>query len=194
MAFLFLSDATPVARLRAAVFRKDRLPHHSVYSLTCGRFCGTFSAAPARPFRAAQAIARSRPAKGCAPFDPRQGRRPCTCPDPPFLPSQGLCFPYRPAIRKQNVYLPSRGTKRSDTKSTSSSKKIPRNYQLLLGDAFALIYSGLRSARFFHGVSARTAPQSGTPYSPHFFVSRPVELPSLGVSRSRCSAQYLLSA
>ena len=56
-----------------------------------GRFCGTFSAAPARLFIAAQVFAPSRPAKGCAPFDPRQGA-PCTCPDPPFSADRGLCF------------------------------------------------------------------------------------------------------
>ena len=60
-------------------------------TLQSGRFCGTFFAAPAQPFMAAQVFVRSRPAKGCAPFDPRQGS-PCTCPSPPFVAAQGLCF------------------------------------------------------------------------------------------------------
>ena len=51
---LFLSDATPVARLRAAVFRKYRFPQPIVCSIIYGRFCGTFSAAPARTFMSAQ--------------------------------------------------------------------------------------------------------------------------------------------
>jgi len=32
-----------------------------------------------------------RPAKGCSPFDPRQGA-PCTCPALPFTAKPGLCF------------------------------------------------------------------------------------------------------
>ena len=60
-------------------------------TLQSGRFCGTFFAAPAQPFMAAQVFARSRPARGCAPLDPRQGA-PCTCPSPPFTAAQGLCF------------------------------------------------------------------------------------------------------
>ena len=86
----FLSDATPFARLRAAVFRKHRFPQQTVYTITHGRFCGTFSAAPARFFTSAQVFAPSRPAKGSAPFDPRQGS-PCTCPAPPFMAKPGFC-------------------------------------------------------------------------------------------------------
>ena len=88
----FLSDATPFARLRAAVFRKHRFPRQTVYALIYGRFCGTFFAAPARFFTSAQVFAPSRPAKGSAPFDPRQGRGPCTCPASPFLAKPGFCF------------------------------------------------------------------------------------------------------
>ena len=92
--FSFLSDATPFARLRAAVFRKDRFRHRTVGAIIFGRFCGTFSAAPARFFTSAQVFAPSRPAKGSAPFDPRQGS-PCTCPAMP-----GLCFT-RPACSRK---------------------------------------------------------------------------------------------
>ena len=86
----FLSDATPFARLRAAVFRKHRFSRQTVYTITDGRFCGTFSAAPARFFTSAQVFAPSRPAKGCSPFDPRQGA-PCTCPASPFMAKPGFC-------------------------------------------------------------------------------------------------------
>ena len=41
----------------------------------------------------------SRPAKGCSPFDPRQGA-PCTCPAPPFTAKPGLCFTRRLAVEK----------------------------------------------------------------------------------------------
>ena len=84
-----LSDATPVARLRAAVFRKDRFPQQTVYSIIHGRFCGTFSAAPAHP-RVRRSSLWSRPARVCATHDPRQGS-PCTCPAPPEA-KPGLCF------------------------------------------------------------------------------------------------------
>jgi hypothetical protein len=70
---LFLSDATPFARLRAAVFRKHRFRHRTAYSLIFGRFCGTFFAAPARFFTSAQVFAPSRPARASAALDPRQG-------------------------------------------------------------------------------------------------------------------------
>ena len=72
-------------------------------TLQGGRFCGTFSAAPARFFTSAQVFAPSRPAKGSAPFDPRQGRSPCTCPAPPFLAKPGLCFTY-PACNRKNKH------------------------------------------------------------------------------------------
>ena len=100
----FLSDATPFARLRAAVFRKDRFPPPTVCAVIYGRFCGTFFAAPARFFTSAQVFAPSRPAKGCAPFDPRQGA-PCTCPASPFMAKPGLCFTYRACNRKTAALL-----------------------------------------------------------------------------------------
>ena len=76
--------------------------HRACTTPRYGRFCGTFSAAPARPFLAAQVIAPSRPAKGCAPFDPRQGS-PCTCPAPPFTARPGLCFTRRLALENQEL-------------------------------------------------------------------------------------------
>ena len=72
-----------------------------------GRFCGTFSAAPARFFTSAQVFAPSRPAKGSAPFDPRQGA-PCTCPAPPFMAKPGLCFTYLLALENQMLIYPIR--------------------------------------------------------------------------------------
>jgi hypothetical protein len=89
-ALSLLSDATPFARLRAAVFRKDRISLQTVCAIIYGRFCGTFFAAPARFFTSAQVFAPSRPAKGCSPFDPRQGA-PCTCPASPFMAKPGFC-------------------------------------------------------------------------------------------------------
>ena len=89
-ALSLLSDATPFARLRAAVFRKDRISLQTVCAIIYGRFCGTFFAAPARFLTSAQVFAPSRPAKGCSPFDPRQGS-PCTCPAAPFMAKPGFC-------------------------------------------------------------------------------------------------------
>jgi len=43
-ALFFLSDATPFARLRAAVFRKDRFPHQTVCNFRkAGDFAEPFS-------------------------------------------------------------------------------------------------------------------------------------------------------
>ena len=86
-------------------------PHRTVHSLTCGRFCGTFSAAPARFLTSAQVFAPSRPARGCAPLDPRQGS-PCTCPASPFMAKPGLCFTYPAYSRKTNCFIlfPAPGT------------------------------------------------------------------------------------
>ena len=53
---------------------------HRVQLSQLGRFCGTFSAAPARFFTSAPVFTRSRPAKGCSPFDPRQGLDPAPAP------------------------------------------------------------------------------------------------------------------
>ena len=63
----------------------------SCATLQIGRFCGTFSAAPARFFTSAQVFAPSRPARASAALDPRQGRRPCTCPASPFMAKPGFC-------------------------------------------------------------------------------------------------------
>ena len=42
----------------------------------------------------------SRPARGCAPLDPRQGS-PCTCPASPFMVKPGLCFSRNFALETQ---------------------------------------------------------------------------------------------
>ena len=68
-----------------------------------GGFAEPFFAAPARFFTSAQVFAPSRPAKGSAPFDPRQGRGPCTCPASPFTAKPGLCFTCRLAAGKQAI-------------------------------------------------------------------------------------------
>ena len=95
-------QCSPLSRLRVSVLRvlyllfttsAAKIAFRTVQwaTLQSGRFCGTFSAAPARFFTSAQVFARSRPARVYATLDPRQGA-PCTCPEPPFTVAPGLCF------------------------------------------------------------------------------------------------------
>ena len=90
----FTAPRFSAARIVVVVYnllRKNRFPPQTACAHICGRFCGTFFAAPARFFTSAQVVAPSRPAKGSSPFDPRQGA-PCTCPASPLMAKQGLCF------------------------------------------------------------------------------------------------------
>ena len=57
-----------------------------------GDFAEPFPPPLRASLRARRSSLLSRPAKGCSPFDPRQGRSPCTCPAPPFAAKPGLCF------------------------------------------------------------------------------------------------------
>ena len=54
-------------------------------------------------FRPRRSSAPSRPARGCAPLDPRQGA-PCTCPASPFMAKPGLSFTHRLAVEKSMLY------------------------------------------------------------------------------------------
>ena len=47
--------------------------------------------------------APSRPARGCAPLDPRQGA-PCTCPASPFMAKPGLSFTHQLAVEKSMLH------------------------------------------------------------------------------------------
>ena len=73
--------------------------------LYAGDFAEPFSAAPARFFTSAQVFTRSRPVRGYALLNPRQGRGPCTCPASPFTAKPGLCFSRRLATEKQTLLL-----------------------------------------------------------------------------------------
>jgi len=89
---LFLSDATPFARLRAAVFRKDRFPRQTVCNFRkAGDFAEPFPP-PLRELLCPRRFSLRRAPQGVAHPLIRGRAKPCTCPAPPFTAKPGLCF------------------------------------------------------------------------------------------------------